>query len=172
MFLSSRSWLSSSKALLFSDAIISHNSYLYGLKPFSERFSLNHLERSFVCTRHNFHYAVLSEYFSDKKLIRVDSSSQQTMATMLIKGRCDYVIMNEHNARAVFSSTSQCGSTFYQSPRVISQVDLSLILNVALQGELAKINQQISDFIKSQNRQASLERHSGGLAFPIQNRCE
>lgn len=171
MFLSSRSWLSSSDALLFSDAIISHNSYLYGLKPFSE-FNLNHLEKSFVCTRHNFHYPVLSPYFKEKQLIRVDSSSQQTMATMLIKGRCDYVIMNEHNARAVFSSTTHCGSTFYQSPRIISQVDMSLLVNVALEAELSEINQHISHFIKSKKRQASLDRHSGGLTFPIQNVCE
>ena len=68
------------------------------------------------------------ELRKEDNIQRVDSSSQYTMAMMMSKGRCDFAIMNEHNARAVMFNKTFCSSEFYQSPNVVSRTRLVFVI--------------------------------------------
>ena len=88
------------------------------------------------------------------------------MAMMMSKGRCDFAIMNEHNARAVMFNKTFCSSEFYQSPNVVSRVRLVFVIRSDLNSLKNKIDSALNHFVESGQRQLSLERHSGINQFP------
>ncbi len=170
LFLSAREWLDHANVFIFSDPIMPHASYLYSKKAFDGPFvAAMHPEAS-VCTRYGFIYPVLQQYFDKKEkgLIRVNSTSQATMAMMLAKGRCDFAIMSEQNARSNMFSKAFCDTAFHQSPNVISGVDLLFVMRPGLAVLKQTIDQALVHFIESGALQASIEKHSGPNQFPKQ----
>lgn len=168
LFLSSESWTGKPNDFLFSDELITHDSYIYSTTDFNSPFVPEENLSSSVCTRYGFTYPVLQQFFErdENKIERVDSSSQSTMTMMLTKGRCDFAIMNEHNARSVMLDQTFCSSEFYQSPNVISRVSLVFVIRSDLTSLKNKIDIALKHFVESGQRKLSLERHSGVNQFP------
>ncbi|GAB5381328.1 MAG: hypothetical protein Alis3KO_31990 [Aliiglaciecola sp.] len=171
VFLSSQAWLSSPEGFVFSEPFIEHKSYLYSSQPFKSDFALASLKNALVCTRYGYTYPVLQEYFEKGTMIRVNSSSQATMTSMLVKNRCDFAIMNEYNARSAFLSTLDCNHTFYQSPTIVSKVDLVFVVNATKQRYVKDINQHLMNFIQSGQRDKAMLEHTGGFSFPFRAAC-
>lgn len=166
LFLGSSIWMTPPDRFIYSDFIMSHNSYMYAITPFGSAFAANDHERAHVCTRYDYKYPSLDPYFKQNKLIRVDSSSQETMTHMLAKGRCQFAIMSDENARAVMFSQKFCNDEFYQSPVPVSEVNISFIMNRNLLDARAKINKQLGLFIESGDRDRSIQKHVGARLFP------
>ena len=168
MFLSGEEWLDDPDGFIFSEPLIQHDSYLYATTKFDGPFVPAESNGEAVCTRFGYKYPVLQTAFEDQEhpLIRVDSASQTLMALMLTKGRCDYAIMSEQNALSVLNKRQFCYSEFYQSPNVISSVDLVLVSRPAKQAMLPVINRYMDRFISSGQLFRSIKRHSGEHKFP------
>ena len=166
IFLSSAEWLEQADRFIFSNTLMHHNSYMYSTNMYTQAFYPSQNMRAFVCTRHNYTYPVLSHYFDNKMLMRVDSSSQTTMALMLAKGRCDFAIMSNDNARTIMSSTEFCDTEFHQSPNVISAVDIAFVIRPKLRDVKNQIDTLLDTFISSGERDKSLQRHVGNQVFP------
>lgn len=168
MFLSGEEWLDDPSGFIFSKPLIQHDSYLYATTEFDGPFVPAESNGEAVCTRFGFKYPVLQGAFEDQEhpLLRVDSASQTLMALMLTKGRCDFAIMSEQNALSVLNKRQFCYSEFYQSPNVISSVDLVLVSRPAKQTLLPLINRYMDRFINSGQLSRSIKRHSGDHKFP------
>ena len=166
LFVGSSIWMDEPDRFIYSESIMPHNSFLYAVKKFENPFFLQDHKRAFICTRHAFSYPNLQPYFDNKTLVRIDSSSQTTMTLMLAKGRCDYAIMSEENALALMFDKEFCEYEFYQSPDPITIVNIGFIIGRHLTEESVNINQQISDFINSGERDKSLQKHIGPNKFP------
>jgi polar amino acid transport system substrate-binding protein len=160
IFLSSRSWLSNPEKVLISDSLLAHRSFLYGMNEFPSDFELRNLSKKRICTRRGYHYPVLEPLFASKALARADSSSQSTMIDMLIRGRCDYAIFNEHNASYLILSDKFCDRKFFKSPQAISSVDIAFILGAELVASLQLINQHLKSFKANNQQQRSLAFHT------------
>lgn len=171
MMLTSRAWADDPDKLIFSDKISLHQSYLYSLSPFKDDFTLQSMQTKTICTRRGYIYPGLQPYFEDNLLVRVDSSSQETMARMLQKDRCDYAVMNDHNATAIFAHQDFCESTIYQSPIPTNSVDLSYAMGKKISSLKASINKQIKIYAESGKLNKSLIKHSSNLTFPISRKC-
>lgn len=166
MFLSSVVWLEQPDNYIFSNALMHHNSYMYSTFAYTQAFNPIQNRRAFICTRHNYTYPVLNHYFDNNMLMRVDSSSQTTMALMLAKGRCDFAIMSDDNARTVLSNSEFCDIEFYQSPNVISAVDVAFVIRSELSDVKKQIDELLAIFISSGERDKSVQQHVGIQVFP------
>lgn len=166
VFLSNPLWLDNPSSFITSEIIMPHNIYLYSTSPFDEDFTLSKLANKRVCTRTEFIYSGLSSYFADKTLIRVDASSQISMANMLFNQRCDYAIMNEFNAAVTYSSSDFCHKPVYQSPLPTSSVDLVFVMRPALHWLKDLIDKQLAIFKESGQLANSLSKHTQGISFP------
>ncbi len=172
-FLSSPNWLEHPNDFIYSSSLMRHDSYMYKTAEFSEPFDAAKVNGSSVCTRYGFVYPVLQPFFDMREngLIRVNSSSQETMAIMLTKGRCEFAIMSEQNARSVMFKEKFCSNTFYQSPNVIHGVDLVFVLRPELVEVQAIINEALTKFVNSGARDEAFRRHSGDASFP-KGKCQ
>ncbi|WJG08820.1 ABC transporter substrate-binding protein [Aliiglaciecola sp. LCG003] len=171
IMLSSTAWLVTPEKLIYSAPLLKHQSYLYGLKPLPEAFSLDTAPRLTICTRRSYFYPILQPYFAQRKLMRADSSSQSTMVNMLVKNRCDLAIMNEYNALAIFNEAQFCKTTFYQSVEPISSVNLNFILRPELTDIQVLINQHLVKFIRSGELEQSMQRHAKKINLAKRNAC-
>lgn len=168
VFLSSDSWIDTPNDFLISDVFLQHDSYMYATSSFDGPFIPAKKLATSICTRYGYTYPVLQRFFDDdnRDVARVNSSSQFTMTMMLSKGRCDFAIMNEYNARSVMFDEKFCDTTFYQSPNVISSVNLVFIIRSGLDSLKHEIDSALKHFVESGERQQSIERHSGVTQFP------
>lgn len=171
MMLTSRSWLLTPEQLIFSDKLTAHQTYLYSMSPFKADFTMQNIGKMRVCSRQGFIYPGLHSYFESNQLIRADSSSQVTMARMLQKDRCDYAVMNDRNAAAIFDDQAYCQNTIYQSPVPTDSVDMVFAMRVEMQSTRALINQQIKVFSETGELDASLRKHSSNVTFPSTISC-
>lgn len=172
MMLTSRFWLNSPGQLIFSDKLLTHESYLYSLFPFEADFTLQSTKKIRICTRRGYTYPGLQPYFDNKQLIRTDSSSQLTMAKMLQKDRCDFAVMHYHNAVAIFAKQAYCHNTIYQSAKTTNTVEVLFAMGTKMQSIKASINKQIKIFTENGDLNASLLKHSSPLTFPTSLTCE
>jgi polar amino acid transport system substrate-binding protein len=159
-------WVDNPQRFIYSDTIMPHVSFIYAVQKFENPFSLETHNRALICTRHDFTYPYLQPYFNEYKLVRVDSSSQTTMANILSKGQCDFAIMSKENARAVMFDNDFCANEFYQSPMPVTIDELSFIMGKHLTEARDKINQQIAVFINSGDRDKSIQKHIRPHTFP------
>ena len=166
VFFGSAIWLENPKKFIYSNTIMPHVSYIYSTKTFQEQFSLNAHNGALICTRHAFSYPFLQPYFNDGKLVRVDSSSQKSIVSMLSKGRCDFAIMSEENARGVMFDSEFCQNEFYQSPIPVMSDEVGFIINENLTQTRDNINQQLLAFINSGARDKSIQKHLKSRVFP------
>ncbi|WP_157828224.1 ABC transporter substrate-binding protein [Paraglaciecola sp. MB-3u-78] len=171
MMLTSWSWLDTPEQLIFSEKISTHRSYLYSLSPYEPNFTFQTIKKMRVCAREGFIYPGLHSYFENNQLVRIDSSSQITMARMLQKGRCDYAIMNDQNAAAIFADQAYCQNTIYQSPVPNDTVDMLFAMRMGIRPIKTLINQQIKVFSESGELNASVRKHSSNLTFPSSLTC-
>lgn len=172
MFLSSPRWLENPQKLIFSEAMLSHKTFLYATSLIDPAFEISSLPGKLFCTRISYVYPTLEGFFQINKYTRVDSSSQNTMTKMLLKGRCDYAVMNEFSAMAVLHSAAFCDAKFYQSPAAIDDVPLRLAIRPSLAEQLPNINRQLHNFRKSGALKKSIESHSGLKSFPKLPDCD
>ncbi len=171
LFLSSPVWLDNPDEVLYSDDLILHKTFLYSVNQFSQPFSLSTLPKSLICARRGYIYPSLTQLFKDKKLIRVDSSSQIAIANMLVKGRCDYAVMNEYNANAVLNQKQFCDTTFYQSPNSIHEAPLAFVINKQRSDIISNLNQQWRIFQNSGQLSDSIRFHGGATELASKTSC-
>jgi ABC-type amino acid transport substrate-binding protein len=93
------------------------------------------------------------------------------MGTMLVNGRCDYAILSNYNASAVFTSPEFCATTIYQSPQPTSIVNLTINMRPELQHIKKQIDKKLDYFISSGGASKSLLTHLPTLVFPKQASC-
>ncbi|MEP1446089.1 MAG: transporter substrate-binding domain-containing protein [Paraglaciecola sp.] len=166
MFLSSPRWVNQPENYFFSLALMPHRSFMYATKPYSQPFNPSKNKGALICTRNSYIYPVLQPFFDNNTLLRVDSSTQTTMALMLAKERCDFAIMSDHNAKAIMTTAKFCNSEFYQSPNAISAVDVLFVIRKELHKVKKQIDERLKIFIDSGERDKSVQRHVGARIFP------
>lgn len=164
MFLSSIDWITDPSAVIATSPLLEHKSYLYSLNPLSEDFSLSTIQEWKVCTRRGFTYPSLEPLFEAGQLLRIDSRSHKTMLKMLVKGRCDLVEINEHNANALFRLDELRSLQFYRSPEPTSIVELSLLMHPSRSEQRDIIDEAIKRFKSSGEFETSLNSHSSQRA--------
>ena len=166
VFLSSSIWLEQPKNYIYSNTFMHHNSYMYSTFAFNQAFNPNQSEGALICARRNYKYPVMSKYFDNNIMVRVDSTSQDTMVLMLAKGRCDFAIMSDDNAKSIMSTPEFCDTEFYQSPNVISAVDITFVIRPELSELKKQIDEKLAIFISSGKRDKSIQKHTGIQVFP------
>ncbi|QOL25682.1 transporter substrate-binding domain-containing protein [Thalassotalea sp. LPB0316] len=160
MIMLSEQWLSQPNKLIATIPLLEHRSFLYSAQPFPENFSLSQASKpENICTRKGFVYPTLQPYIDNKRLIRVDSSSQLTMLRMLFKKRCDYTIMNEFNADNLMNSAFFPDETLYASPEPITIVPLNIILRKELVEEKALLDAHIQQLKERGEIKRLIEKH-------------
>lgn len=171
MMLSSRSWLENPDLISVSDKLLTHKSYLYSVSAFESDFTLQNKKKMRICTRRGFAYPGLQSYFENNQHFRADSSSQATMAMMLQKKRCDYAVMNNYNAAAIFANQLYCQTKIYQSPTPTNSVDIVFVMGSKMHKLKTLINQQIKVFSESEQLNEALLKHSSNPTFPLSFEC-
>lgn len=106
-FLSSTAWLKHPEKAISTIKLSDNITYLYSTTPFPQAFTLDSLSTEYICTRNSYVYPTLQRYF-DNSGRRVDSSSQATMLSMMLGGRCDYAVINQYNALSLFNAAPFC----------------------------------------------------------------
>jgi len=150
MMLISKSWLRYPEKLIATVPLHQHRSFLYQTAKFSDNFSLkNNSKRKKVCTRKGFVYPHLAPYFKNKKLVRIDSSSQTTTIKMLFKKRCDLVILSEYHALTIMKLPIFNNKKLFRSPHPISVVPLNIVLRPELSHVKALLDVHINELKKS-----------------------
>lgn len=171
VFVSAENWLGNPEAFLLSDTLALHNSYLYSTRQFDASFDIHAVDQATICTRANFIYPTLNDYFQSGKLIRLDSANQSTMTSMLLKGRCDYLVMGREDAQAEMFSPQYCNDVFFESSDVISSVKMVFVIRHDRHELVEIFNSHIKKFVSSGKRDESFLRHGGANNFP-KKRCE
>jgi len=166
MFISAKAWLQHPDSFWTSLALAAHNSHLYATKPFAASFNLQQLSQATVCTRTNFVYPSLHGRFRNQRLLRLDSSNNSTMTAMLAKGRCDYLVMGQEDAQAEMFRPNYCHTAIYESPTVISSVDMVLVIRADKPELQRRLNTELQRFIRSGQRDQSFQKHAGSAKFP------
>ncbi|MDM7860766.1 transporter substrate-binding domain-containing protein [Alteromonas sp. ASW11-36] len=159
MFYSSIAWVSQPADFISTIPIFSHESFLYAIVPFPADFSLDLNTTGKVCTRRGFKYPALEPLFADGNLIRIDSSSHDTMLKMLILGRCDMVEMNLKNASALIYAEEYKSTEFYRSSLPTSSVPAALIMHPNRAAERDIFNRFIERFHAEGLYAESLAKH-------------
>ena len=172
LYLANRGWLKQPEKVITSIPIVHHLTYLYSLYPFPDDFSVETLVNKQICTQQDYIYTGLQQSFKSKKLLRFDSSSRTTIGAMLAKERCDYAILNNYNAKVVFSEAEYCHLTIYQSPHPTSEIDLTIVMRPELDEVKIVIDKYLKAFISSGKANASLLTHSMKPIFPKQASCK
>lgn len=171
LHLGNRKWMNQPEKVIASIPIVHHLTFLYSLTPFDDEFSVEALVDKTVCTQQEYIYTGLNQSFKTKKLERLDSSNQATIASMLTMGRCDYAILNDYNAKSVFDETQYCDFTIYQSPQPTSDIDLTILMRLELHESKTIIDKHLGTFISSGRAEKSLLSHSPKPIFPKTATC-
>jgi polar amino acid transport system substrate-binding protein len=171
LLLVNMAWLNEPQKFITSLPLIQHATYLYSLQPFGQDFSLTATTNSRICTREGFVYPGLSRFFQQNQFLRVDVSSQAGMPAMLVKQRCDYMVMNNFNAHEAFSQAQFCQLALYQSPKPTSIVPLYIVMRPQLLETRKQIDRYLQAFIDSGRLQASFTAHAPNVNFPLLPRC-
>ena len=166
LFLSAKDWLQTPEAYLFSNTIALQQSHFYATQPFAESFDLNALQPTTICTRTNFMYPTLDKSFQTGRLMRLDSTDQSTMTAMLLKGRCQYLVIGKEDAHAELFNAQYCDEVFFESPQVISSVKMVFVIRQDRLDLLKILNQQLQQFVASGQLDASFLKHIGTSNFP------
>ena len=158
VFLSSLVWLKKPNLVISSEELSPNASFLYSTEPFEDNFSLTTLSNERICTRRAYVYPALTERFT-QSVQRVDSSSQKTGLQMLLKARCDYLVMNQYNAISLFNTQEFCHLKFHRSPQPISSVPNALIFSKQNAAIVPIVNDYLRRFKQSGERDVSLSKH-------------
>ncbi|GAC14432.1 substrate-binding periplasmic protein [Aliiglaciecola lipolytica] len=97
----SKEWLSQPEALVYTKPIYVHREYLYAVSEIPDVSLEKIINKAFICTRRNYLYPKLKDYFDRKIAVRMDSFSEEAQFKMLLKGRCDFVVTNEFVGQAI-----------------------------------------------------------------------
>ncbi len=171
LYLVNPQWLREPDRVLVSETLVSHSTYLYATKPFEQDFAIATIEGAQICTRENYVYTGLSNYFQRDIALRIDAPNDQTMLNMLAGNRCDYLIKNDYNAMRAFASQRFCNMTIYQSPQPTSVVPLTIILRA----ELIELKDTLDHHIRTARRNGYIQRflshHTKPPVFPMLVTC-
>ena len=171
LYLVNPEWLLEPEKLLVSEPLLEHKTFLYAIQPFTNDFALTTLNGSKVCTRKNFVYTGLTAYFKLGNLIRMDADNDQAMLSMLVGGRCDFLVKNDYNAMQLFNSPQSCDVTFHQSPHATSAVPLTIILRPALQSFKQKLDRYIRHARDNGEIGRFLTQYTEVPKFPMRTDC-
>ncbi|MDO6840740.1 transporter substrate-binding domain-containing protein [Paraglaciecola chathamensis] len=171
LYLANPGWVSEPEKVTATLPIIMHNTFLYSTAPFEERFNINTLVNRKMCTQQDYVYTGLQALFDHRQLVRVESARQDTLGLMLVKGRCDYSVLNDYNAKLVFSAPEYCAESIYESPKPTSTIALTIVMRAALQPVKKLMDEQLTAFIGNGEIQRSLQRHSNQPVFPKLPNC-
>jgi len=150
LMLISPSWLSQPEKLIATIPLHQHRSFLYQTDKFPKNFSLDKLnDKLKVCTRKGFLYPHLKPYFSNGKLMRMDSSSQTTTLKMLFKKRCDLVILSEYHALTIMKLPLFKNKQLFRSERPVSVVPLNIVLRAELTQTKKLLDKHLTQLIEN-----------------------
>jgi len=171
LYMVNPAWLKQPDAVITTEPMFSHDTYLYSTQPFSRYFSLEQQQGARICTHENFVYTGLSQGFAKQQIQRVDASTNASMAAMLATKRCDYAVFNNYNAIDAFYTPQHCQLSVYQSPEPTSVVDLVLVMRPALQSLRTLLNKHITNYRGSGALQRAIDSHVPDKRFPKRPNC-
>lgn len=151
-------WVSQPADLLFSDAVINYDDYLFSLKPEDAAIDLTAARRLKICTREHYIYPQLEPYFNQQGFIRVDSSSQEAQLKMLINQRCDLAYMNDVIANWLVRQQLQ-PVKLYPLQQAVAKSSISVCLHPKWHALLPALNQYILQQQQSGAVQQAVLRH-------------
>ena len=142
-------WAAHPNQLIFSDAVLQHQDFLFALHPFATGSQPKQwLAGKKVCTRQYYVYDALEPFFRQAATERVDASSEMAQLRMLTNGRCDFAYLNEHVAKwLLLHHFNQF--VLHQSPSGFDPVGLTIALHPKWQRYLPALNQ----FLRQQQNQ-------------------
>ena len=154
----SENWLKYPEKVIITVPVHQHRSFLYQRTNFTKNFTLNNLSNEkkplIICTREGYYYPFLDDYFSKNTLIRLDSSNHASMLKMLLKKRCDLMVMNEYNATSLMNIATFKGKKLFRSELPVSIVPL----NIVLRPELIRQKKILDKHIQNLERSGELNR--------------
>ena len=151
-------WVSQPADLLFSDAVVKYDDYLFSLKPEHTALDLTTARQLKICTREHYIYPQLEPYFSQQGFIRVDASSQEAQLKMLINERCDLAYMNDVIAQWLVRQQSQ-PVKLYPLQQAVSKSSISVCLHPKWHALMPALNQFILHQQQSGAVQQAVQRH-------------
>lgn len=163
--LSSSDWITHPEKLISTINLIEHKSFLYSLSIFPEEFKLVDLQGSKVCTRQGYVYPILVNNPQLDKVERIDSSAQFAMLQMLLKNRCHFAIMNEHNAIKLLSSSAFKNSTIYKSAQPVHITNLAIFLRPNFTSLKETLDHVISRMKSDGSLDSSLKMHTQNTIY-------
>ncbi|MGS2719175.1 substrate-binding periplasmic protein [Paraglaciecola aestuariivivens] len=171
-YLAHKGWLINPDKLIATRPLVQHLTYLYSLSPFPADFSVDKLKDARICTQQKFVYTGLTQALARADVKRVDSTSIQTIGSMLAKGRCDYAVLNNYNATKVFSDNEFCHLAIHQSPQATSKIELVIVMRPALEEVKQQLDKHLLAFEQIGAAQQSLLAHSPKPEFPKLVSCD
>ena len=172
LFIASSRWLDNPRKTILSAPLLSHKMYLFSTRPFTADFQLSNVQQAHICTRRGFVYPGLEPFFQRGNLIRMDSSTQVTMAAMFSNQRCEYVVMNDYSAAVAFNDAGMCNLNVYRSPQPTSEDELVFVMRPALYPFKQQLDQHIAQFKAGQQLELAFSRHAPELRFPKLANCQ
>ncbi|WP_088329900.1 transporter substrate-binding domain-containing protein [Lacimicrobium sp. SS2-24] len=150
-------WAKHADQLVFSNAILPYDDYLFHLASAAPKALSG--GRS-VCTRQYYVYPTLEPHFAAGTLLRIDASSQHAQLKMLANARCDYAYLNElvaHWLVARYFPDLQLTS--------ISDFKASTSLQIALHPNWRKHLPALNQFIGEKQKSGELKAIVEGFVF-------
>lgn len=147
-----REWAKNPEQLLFSEPLLAHQDYLLALKPLPAQGQLaDWIKGKAICTRQYYVYDAFTDFFQSNVSARVDSPSELTQLKMLLNGRCDYAILNEHVANwLLYHHYPQ--HKLYRSATGFGSVGLTVAFHPRWKPYLPAFNQ----YLQQQHQQGSI----------------
>lgn len=155
----SPSWLEHPDALLFSDAVLNYDDYLFSLKAEDVDLDLTAARALKICTREHYIYPELEVYFSRQGFVRIDASSQEAQLKMLLNQRCDLVYMNDVIAHWLMQQQLSPVRLF-KLPQGAARASLSVSLHPRWQALLPALNQYILQLQQSGAIEQAIQRYA------------
>jgi ABC-type amino acid transport substrate-binding protein len=147
-----KEWTQHPDKLLFSEPLLEHQDYLLARQPLPAQGQLTDwITGKAICTRQYYVYDAFTAFFQSNQTARVDSSSELTQLKMLLNGRCDYAIMNEHVANWLLHHHFP-NNKLYRSVTGFSPVGLTVAFHPRWKPQLAAFNR----YLQQQHEQGTI----------------
>ena len=153
-----KEWLKYPDKLIFSLPIYVLEDFLYATKAISNLPFAEILKDQVVCTRRNYVYPKLTSLFVNDIIYRMDSNEGSSQFGMLMRGRCDFVVINDFVGQQVIQD-KHLQNSIIKSKFPIDSIDFTFAFHPSRADFLVTLNQHITQLKNSGALQKIIERH-------------
>ncbi|WP_257171919.1 ABC transporter substrate-binding protein [Colwellia sp. M166] len=146
--LMNKEWLVNPSNFLFTKPFLKFGYYFFSTKVLDNKINFeSYLIGKRICTHRSYTYSeypLLPKLFEEEKSIRIDSSSDESMLKMLLKGRCDVTLINEHTADWLIDNIFK-NDLLYRSSKPIFNIEVTMAFASNWQSFVNDLNAYIDE---------------------------